>query len=261
MIRLCSEAVARRQTVSPFAFCRSTNAREMADALSLDDEVLWLAKLSICALAMNVVKPGATVSTTRRRISESLNFNLVVSSLRLFRCRANRHQRRIPMPRVLNVLNVTRSAIRLVSRYQHALRFFLHPPVMTVAASRPRRFPVYRIETLVATRTRQLAFAVPQQPSGAHALHMQRMKLFATPRFIRFPRQTLNRNLLERPVGVAQSFPDPLAFRHRITKRSAVGSVNLATVVQLLFSIVVTLGTRRQRRFACPEIGSAMFRM
>ena len=60
------------------------------------------------------------------------------------------HQRRIPMPFIFDVLNVTGRAIGLVGGNQHTAGAQFHAAVVAFGASSPWRLSIDRVESFVA---------------------------------------------------------------------------------------------------------------
>ncbi len=86
---------------------------------------------------------------------------------------------------VFNVLHMTRSAIRFVLGYQHAITSLFNSSVMTFTASCLRSGAIDGIEGLMTTRTGEFTLKVSPHPrSAADALHMEGVKLFAAPLII-----------------------------------------------------------------------------
>ena len=89
------------------------------------------------------------------------------------------------MPFVLNVLDVAGSAIRLITSNHNTIRVGFNFAVMASATCRARGRTVDWIERLVTTRARQLPLGVAGNARhSSHSLHVEGVKLFASPLFI-----------------------------------------------------------------------------
>jgi hypothetical protein len=87
------------------------------------------------------------------------------------------------------------------------------------------------------------------------------MKLVAAPLLIRVSRQSHNAEFPQTPLLVVDRLCAPFTIHDRITKRATVRRSNLATVVNFLIAIIVTLRTRREGARRRTEAHALMFGM
>ena len=133
---------------------------------------------------------------------------------------------------------------------------------MTDATGPSRRFAIYRIGRLVATRTRQLLLRVAREPGNrSHPLHMYGVKLFTAPQLVRIRWLSRHRDLFRCPIAVVKTLPRPLGILYRIAKRAAMRSAHALAVVRLPVRIVVALRAGGQRRFARLEVSALVLRV
>ena len=87
------------------------------------------------------------------------------------------------------------------------------------------------------------------------------MKLVAAPLLIRIGRQTHHRELSQIPLLIVDRLRAPLSIHYRVSKCPTVRRANLATVVEFLIGIVVTLRTRIERALSRTKLRALMLRM
>src|SRR5437899_5575 len=110
-------------------------------------------------------------------------------------------------------------------------------------------FSIDGIEAAVTTRTREHRCRARGSINHAgysgvcaHAIKVQRVKLFAPPLAFGVRRQTERRNRRsQRELILVETLPLPLTTHHRITKRSAVRSAHRLAVIHFLVLVRVTL--------------------
>ena len=100
------------------------------------------------------------------------------------------------MSLAVSVLDMTRGTVRFVTRDEWSSRIDFQSAIVTSTTRRARSLTIDWVETLVATRTRQLPFLILLQiPYAFYSVNMYCVKLLAPPLLLRIFRYTFNGNL------------------------------------------------------------------